>query len=545
MPAPLAPLSLQNPGHRGLNTQDTTWVSNQGWASTLLNSTFDTADRVQARKGWEKLTTSSSFGAFDLKQVYCYENGSNTVVISAGNDKILSGTTTLTDRTGTAPASNNNWQFQTWSDGTNRKIVAWQEGETPIVSTVTGATPGNFAPISASTGTIPSGNCCLAAYGRIWASDTDGLTVKYSGLLNETQWASGGAGSINTAEYWPRGLDFITAIAAWENRLVVFGRRNILIYDNPADIGNFPLLSNTVEGVGCVARDSVQVVGSDILFLSETGLRSLQRSIETDKNPMQEIGVQVRDVLVPYISGNESNIRSCYNQGEGFYLLVIPASSEHVCFMYDMKALKNRDLLGRSILDLENIRVSIWKGWEASGVAYGRDGVMYGSFRDSTDSNEGVIGKYNQYLDNTSTYQWMYESPWVDMSQDTAGAEDRGQLGGTGWGAFLKIPKSIKYTLLGGVGYQMVSTWAYDYSDSSYSQVYVVPGEDNETSEYNVSEYGIAEWGFSESSTVNQTSLELYEDGQVIKVGLGATINGNPLALQRIDIFVKRGRLQR
>ncbi len=98
MPTPLIPISIQNPGHRGLNTQDATWVTAQGWASEFLNGVFDNTNRITSRKGWTKLTTSSTFGAFDLSQVHCYEDGTNTVVISAGNNDMLPGTTTLTSR---------------------------------------------------------------------------------------------------------------------------------------------------------------------------------------------------------------------------------------------------------------------------------------------------------------------------------------------------------------------------------------------------------------------------------------------------------------
>ena len=408
MASPTIPFSISSPGSKGLNSQESTEILDFRWATELNNAAFDDAGRVSTRKGFTVLTTSSSFGAYDLEQVHCWEDATNTVVISAGNADIMHGITTLTSVVGILTPSNNNWQFQNWIDASaNKKIIAWQAGESPIVSTVSTVTPGNFAAIAATDGTVPTGNCCLAAFGRVWASDSDGTTIKYSGLLDETKWSTSGAGSLNTLHYWPQGPDFITAIAAWEDRLVVFGKRNILVYDNPDDIGNFPVLVDTVEGVGCVARDSVQSIGADIIFLSETGLRSLRRTFETEKNPLQEIAAQVRDKLVTYIAGNEDKIRSVYNQKEGFYLLVIPDSNDPVTFMFDVKNNQIRDLFGRQVFDLSNVRVSMWKGWVPTGIAYGRDEVMYGGFRDSSDSDEGVIASYSGYLDNESTYTFM------------------------------------------------------------------------------------------------------------------------------------------
>lgn len=536
MAAPLIPFSIQNPGSKGLNTQDSTEILEWQWASELTNAVFDNSGRAATRKGFTVLTTSSSFGAYDLEQVHCWENEGNTVVISAGNADILYGTTTLTSIKGTLTPSADNWQFQNWIDSSgNTKIVAWQSGETPIVSTVTGTTPGNFADISPSAGTLPTGNCCLAAFGRIWASDSDGTTVKYSGLLDEANWSTGGSGSLNTLHYWPGGVDYVTAIAAWEDRLIVFGKRNILIYDNPDDISNFPALVDTVEGVGCVARDSVQNIGSDIIFLSETGLRSLRRTIETEKNPLQEVGVQVRDELVSYINGNEDVIRSVYNQEEGFYLLVIPDSADPVAFMFDVKSLQTRDLFGRQIFDLSNVRVSKWIGWKATGVAYGRNGIMYGGFRDSTDSNEGVIGSYSGYLDNTSTFTFSYWSPWIDFT-----TQEDGQ-----GGAFYKILKSLKTTIVGGTGYTITVRWAYDYQDTFYSSNFVVPDGGVDTSEWGESEFGVAEWGYSVTSTVTRKSVATSSHGDIFRMGISFTVNEDPLSLQRMDAFLKRGRVSR
>ena len=548
MPVPLIPVTINNPGSKGLNTQDETSHLNPSWATVLENAVFDNAGRVASRKGFTVLTTSSSYGAFDINQVHCFEDGTNTVVISAGNDLLMYGTTTLTSITGSVASSANNWQFQNWNTGSNKKIVAWQSGETPIVSTVTAGTPGNFAVITVSDGgTLPDGNCCLAAFGRIWASDDDNVTIRYSALLNETQWATAsGAGSFTTAHYWPRGMDFVTAIAAWEDKLVVFGKRNILIYDSPDTIANFPTLLDTVEGVGCVARDSVQVIGSDILFLSETGLRSLRRTLETEKNPLQEVGVQVRDLVVSYISGNESKIRSVYSQADGFYLLVIPDSNDPVTFMYDLKGLRVRDLLGKSMLDLDNVRVSIWRGWDAKGVAYGRNGILYGSFRDSGDSNEGVIGSYSGYLDNESTYVLCYTSPWIDLSNTSDVTE--GSLS-MSEGTFLKIPKQFTVTIVGGSGYTVTVNWSFDYSDSSYSGSFAIPSSGATTSEWgtttNQAEWGISEWGYSSSTNVNPYKVHGAGSGTAIRFGISAPVNNTNIALQRIDLFMKQGRLSR
>lgn len=536
MPVPITSFSIVHPGDKGLNTQEQARLLEPQWATEFENGAFDNAGRARSRQGFSVLTTSSSFGAYDLEQLHCWEDGTNTVVISSGNGALMYGTTTLTDITGVLTPSNDNWQFQNWIDsGGNKKIIAWQAGETPIVSTVSTVTPGDFAAITASTGTLPTGNCCHVAFGRVWATDSDGYTIKYSGLLNETQWSSGGAGSFSTLNYWPDGPDFVTAISTWDRKLVVFGQRSILIYDNGYNIGSFPTLIDTVAGVGCVARDSVQSVGTDLIFLSDSGLRSLRRTLETEKNPLQEIGPQVRDKLVSYIAGNESVIRSCYNETDGFYLLVIPDSADPVCFMYDVKSAQTKDLFGRQIFDLTNIRVSCWTGWDAKSVAYGNNSVMYGGFRDSTDSDEGVVGFYSGYLDNTSTFEFKYWSPWIDLGDHDTG------VGGT----FYKIPKSIVMTTVGGTGYSISVKWAFNYSEGNYTATYTIPNTTQSAAEYGESEYGEALWGYSNTTVVTRDHVQASSHGDVIRIGFSCLVNEDPIAIQRIDVFFKQGRVSR
>jgi len=330
------------------------------------------AGRVSCRKGWTIKTTSfADEGDFDLGSMHAFEDGTNTVIISAGNNKLFYGTTTIADITGaiTTPTASN-WQFASWvkADDTTH-VVGFQTGHTPIISAVSGGVPGNFANM---TGTgLPKGNCVFVGFGRILASDSNNLSVNSCAIQDESAWNTGNF-SFETGSYWPRGNDAITAISSWEDKLIVFGRENILIYDNPDVTASFALV-DVITGIGCVSRDSVQHIGDDILFLSETGLRSLKRSVEIGNTPLQEIGNQVRNELVPYINGNESNIKSVYNRKEGFYLLVINDTSTPIQFMFDFKSAKTRDAIGRTVFDPDQVRVSTWEGWKATSMAYGWD----------------------------------------------------------------------------------------------------------------------------------------------------------------------------
>ena len=532
MPAPMIPLTIQAPGYKGLNYQQASTSLDMGWATELNNAVFDLTGRVTARKGITALTTSGSPGAHNLSQVFCYEgfnsNAPVTGVVSAGNSKIYEGTTALTDKTGTITAPTaNNWKFTNFR---NTKVVAVQQAHTPIVATIAAGVLGNFADITAASGSLPTGNCGVAAYGRLFLADADALTIKYSALLDETKWAAAdGAGSIDTTLYWPNGRDYIVAITAWEEKLVVFGKHNILIYGSPAvNVGFVPAsmyLTDVIEGTGCMARDSVQHVGSDVIFLSASGVRSLRKSLITSKNPIDEISLPVRDLLLQYTdAATLSNVRSAFHQREGLYILSIVGGTITTTFCFDMKAY----IRGIQETDTGSVKCSIWTGWTIHGMDYGRDGILYVSYRDG--SNE-EIGKYAGYTDNGTNYTLKYSSPWIDLASPEGGES----------GTFLKLPKKATITTAGSSSYQIVSSIAFDFEGTGFVQSSQVVSNAS-ASEWGTSEWGIAEWGASGKS-ISQSKINLARSGQHMRMTISIPITGYEISLQKIDLFLKRGRM--
>ena len=87
--------------------------------------------------------------------------------------------------------------------------------------------------------------------------------------------------------------------------------------------------------MGCTARDSVQNIGSDILFLSEDGLRALSRTIELEKMPAQDLSKNIRTELLDFIGTKDATkIRSLYSQIDGFYLLLVGST----IYMFDFNS---------------------------------------------------------------------------------------------------------------------------------------------------------------------------------------------------------------
>jgi hypothetical protein len=62
----------------------------------------------------------------------------------------------------------------------------------------------------------------------------------------------------------------------------------------------------------------------------------------------------------------------------------------------------------------------------------------------------------------------------------------------------------------------------------------------------NQAEYGTAEYGISEYSgnvAINVMSVQGSSSGRVLQFGLEAQVGGYQIAIQRIDLFTKDGRL--
>ena len=92
--------------------------------------------------------------------------------------------------------------------------------------------------------------------------------------------------------------------------------------------------------------------------------------------------------------------------------------------------------------------------------------------------------------------------------------------------------------MIGGGGQRFVSKLGFDYS-STYS-TYPISISSGTYSEYNIAEYNIAE--YSSGVFIDNAKTSVGGQGKVIQVGFEATVNGAPLSVQKIDLFVKLGK---
>lgn len=531
-------VTINAPAFGGINTQDSPVGLDPSYASVATNCVIDKLGRVGARKGSVLLSTAtntagaSSVGTNTVKIQTIFESldkSGDKVVFSAGNNKIFSGTSTLTDITPSGyTISANNWKVVNFND----HVYFYQRGHEPLVYT-DGSGSGVLEAMSShshSTGTSPYGNEVLAAYGRLWVADVlnNKHTIYWSDTLNGHAWTGGATGSIDLTTVWPTGHDEIVALAAHNGFLIVFGKVSIVVYSGANDVvtSNVFKLHDTVEGVGCVARDSVQHTGTDIIFLSDSGVRSFGRVIQEKSMPMRDISRNVRNDLVRYVNEERiadstlAPVKSMYSPEEAFYLLTLPNNNITYCF--DM----------RQALPDGSHRVTTWSTPIAlcytrtqDGKIYmGRQGGIY-EYRGFTDKLCTLVGSTQTY--STSSYQLAYFSNPLDFGNSSN----------------IKFLKKFKMTIIGDAAAQSVLNWGYDYSDSYYKQTFTSTRTNANTAFYGVNEYNVSTSEYSGGTEIQVPNVQGSGHGTTVTVGLESTISGSEFSIQKIDINVLLGRL--
>jgi hypothetical protein len=539
MAKPLQTSTISAPGFLGVNTQESSVDLASGYALEAYNCVIDKFGRIGARRGWQKQNASTNADLLTNDIEFLFELPETSTVLAGGNNKLFSfasGTITtesVYDNAGTSTISytisGNDWSASSivYGEGPDISPHAYvcQAGHAPLVFHKLGtghAHTGSYGfqvldDGTNAVGSVPtpySGNetqfqpnFVLGAYGRTWWADIAGdtQTVYFSALLDGTNLSTGDSGYLSLVDVFPNG-DEVVGLSAHNGFLIIFGRRNIAVYANPIDVTRLELV-DLIANVGCIARDSIVNTGTDVMFLSDTGVRSIARVIQEKSAPINDISFNVRDDLVGFVSSesNKEKIKGAYYPRDAFYLLTLPSSNYVFCF----------DLRGR----LQNgaARVTIWDSLKPKSlhVTYGGDLLI---------GKEGYIGKYFGFLDNDSTYRLRYYTNYFDLGNPTS----------------LKFLKKGTFVVIGGVGQDVALKYGFDYIDS-FRSITKTLATGAAVSEYNISEYGIDE--YTSGLKLEEVRANLGGSGSIIQLGFEADINQNPLSIQKIDVYLKSGKV--
>jgi hypothetical protein len=477
------------------------------------NCIIDQYGRIGSRKGWARVNSSSgALGANNVGVIHELVQSDGTLtILFAGNNKLfkLDGSNAVSELTygggGTAPTiTASNWSVASL----NGITYFFQTGHDPLIfdPAVSTTTYRRVSEKSGYVGTVPAGNIVISAFGRLWVADTatDNVTVFFSDLLAGHVWSTGTAGTLNIDRVWPNGADNITGLAAHNGFLIIFGSRQILVYANATTPATMSL-SDTVGGIGCIARDSIQSTGKDILFLSNSGIRSFARTIVEKSAPLGDLSKNVRsDFMLIVAAETPANIKSVYSEAEAFYLLTLPSVKEVYCFDTRVQ------------LQDGSFRITVWNSIEPTALLSRRNGdVLIGK--------NGYVGKYSNYQDHTSAYRMQYYTNHADLGNANV----------------TSLLKRLKVVVIGGTNQFVTMKWGFDFSTNYLSANALIPTQG--VSEYGIAEYNIAQ--YSDGVALQTLSISASGSGKIVQTGYESNISGAPLSIQRIEIQSKDGKM--
>ena len=502
-----------------------------GWATQVNNCIIDRYGRIGSRKGWRMLTSDPDTltSGEPIEAIFEYKEVNGDIqYLCAGDEKLFStgdGAALVEHTVRNAadsadvvyPITGNNWKFAGLPFGAGVGAVSYgyaaQIGH-PLLCFNKHTTTSNYVyQRVADVGAVPTGTTVstfdpqevLSAFGRIWAAVTTNnkTTVFYSTLLDGTDFTAAGSGVIDISSVVGNN-DEIVALAAHNNFLVIFCKEHVVIYANADDVTNITL-ADTIDGIGCIAANSVQNTGTDLLFLSRTGLRALGRVIQEKSAPLRELSLNIRDDFYSWFDGVDmSTVRSVYSEDDAFYLITIPTLERVVCFDT------------RSVLPNGALKVTLWDQYTPKAFcSRSTGGFLIGQI-------DG-IGVYYGYLDNGETYPFSYYTNYFDLGSPT----------------LLKALKRISAIVIGGNGQSFVFKYAFDYTDSFRGRALTLAGT-SAGAEYGIAEYSIGEYFGGVAAQALYANLG--GTGRVIQLGVEAVINDRALSIQKVDVAVVTGK---
>lgn len=505
------------PGFKGLNTQLSGTLLGPEWVTKLTNSVIDASGRLASRNGWSSLTNTPHDEHFNSGIEYRKQDGTTQFVMTSPTKVLASADGgAWDDVTGTASFISGDWYLVNFNDF----VIGFQQDEKALI--YNGTTSSQVA-----DGDAPTGAVGTAAFGRVWQSSADGTSLHYSALLNHTSWDPGDVFDLSSV--WPDN-DTISGVTAFNNLLVVFGHRNILVFSDGtgSELGIDPtqmVVADTIPGIGLYSQFTIQHVDGDIWFLDNSReLRSFGRvMVEQKSGDIAKLSRNVSDRLRDSIdNGNfvPTDIRSGFSSKDRFYLLSLPTRSNPATNEGEVGSVFVFDT--RSYLDDGSARcMGIWDQLVPTVIIPQSDGGLVFSYI----SAQGEIGQYTGGQDGTDAYRMIYETGWIDITKQN----------------YLLILKRIRGRFFFNLDMQIMLKWAWDFSSTfTIKPVLFDVGEGSGL--WGEGEWGIAEWGGGVD--LQEKGMPGSGTGRYIKIGAEALIAGGSFAIQEMDLLAKVGRLK-
>lgn len=216
-------------------------------------------------------------------------------------------------------------------------------------------------------------------------------TLYASDILDPSVWDSANSIIVNGDDG-----DQITAIVPYyRNRIIVFKKRRVFQVDIPSDATTAAdwVVSVISNNTGCVAAGTAVQVSSDILFLSDNGIRSLVRSVADD---FSSVGVPISEIVKDVIQSiNTDSIRiSTAIYYDNRYFLAVPTGSNNF----------------NDTLIVYNTVLGTFEGtWSPKVMQFTLTNFNQAGTRAMFKEINGIIGQYAGYKSPTGTVSSDYQ----------------------------------------------------------------------------------------------------------------------------------------
>ena len=524
--------SLTNLGVNGLNTQFNPSSLDASFLTDADNVMLRESGRISFRKGFKQkvVPTGTAIGSM----IEHNDAGTNKIFASHGTSIYTIDFTSPNaafpssgaDVKRTVANSTGDWQFINFNERLHcfHKAIVPQRYDGALSAGSRWAAFNNSTKPSGVTTFDPS--CGMGFYGRMFVGGVteDKAVMFYSVLLDGDDYTGTGSGLLDLKKVWDN--DEIVNIAPFFGQLVIFGKNNIAIYDNPDDVSNMSL-NEVISGVGLVNRDSVQAVGDDLVFLSSTGLRSLNRTTEKDKVPLTDYSVNIKDTLIRNI-GQSKLVKSVYLEDEGVYLLTF--TEKNITYAFDFKHTTPNNAP----------RVTTWSFNSDREPASMIQTELYSGLL--VGQKDGGIACYEGYFDTDMSFA----SGSVVLSNSPITADVSSVWIRMGEGVISAILKKLVLVLEGGSGATLGVRWYKDYSQSSSNttEIALNPSATSTTALYGAatSLYGAVKYtpiyGLQEYNTA------LTGRAKTLKINMSIVSNGFDTSIQDLSIISLQGKIR-
>ena len=319
----------------GIDLRKADQVSDANRLVECKNAYITTGFAVKKRPGLDKLTATSVPST--CKGFFVFAGVAHLVshigpsgVPSLSGYGVSTGTTgkvnaTMTWHQLTNPASASDVVSKVWDAQVfNNQLYI-------VVEYASGAIRHWYNDVVISDSNCPNSNSITIVSEKIWAIKNDG-TIHYSASGDPTDWTktsdAGGSAGLPTGRE-SIGDSVPLALGSFKGRLVVFNSDNTQVWRTDVDPANISI-ETTLGSVGSQWPNCVQVVGDDLFFLTDAGIRSIGQQIYTGNLQDTDVGSPIDSLVhAKLVASTRVGTAATLEPGSAFY----NGLGQYMCFI--------------------------------------------------------------------------------------------------------------------------------------------------------------------------------------------------------------------